>query len=80
MCTRGERRKKTFSKSNRNAKLFKTVTGYSLDNVGRYKKCKYLECRSDSERTNSEWNGKRNYKYGDKKRFARSEDELKNIV
>lgn len=73
MCgNRGERRKKTFTKAQRQAKLYETITGVSskefVGEVGRFKKDKHLEARTDDDKTNSDWYGKKNYKHGDKKR------------
>lgn len=81
MCDRGERRKKTFKKAQRQAKLFETVTGVSskeyVGELGRFKKDKHLETRTDDDKTNSEWYGKKNYKHGDKKVFTSMDDQVK---
>ena len=62
MCDRGERRKKTFNKAIHQAKVYKDVTGVSskefVGDVGRFKKCKHLETRTDCDKTNSDWYGK----------------------
>lgn len=82
MCeNRGERRKKTFNKAQRQAKLYKAVTGCSpqeyIGELGRFKKDKHLETRTDDDKTNSEWYGKKNYKHGDKKVFTSMDDQVK---
>ena len=82
MCDRGERRKKTFNKAVHQAKVYEDVTGVSskefVGDVGRFKKCKHLETRTDDDKTNSEWFGRQNFKQGDKKRFAKCEAEKLN--
>ena len=80
MCNRGERRKKTFNKAQRQARLYETVTGLSskecVGEIGRFKKDKHLETRTDDDKTNSEWYGKKNYKHSEKKRFAKLDDQM----
>lgn len=79
MCDRGERRKKTFNKAVHQAKVYEDVTGVSskefVGDVGRFKKCKHLETRTDYDKTNSDWYGKKNYKHSEKKRFAKLDDQ-----
>ncbi len=84
MCDRGERRKKTFNKAKRHAKVYEMVARVSSEEfvgeVGRFKKCKHLETRTDNDKTNSNWYGKNNYKHSDKKRFAKMEEDEKDFV
>ena len=85
MCgNRGERRKKTFTKAQRQAKLYATITSVSskefVGDIGRFKKCKHLETRTDDDKTNSEWHGKKNYKHGDKKRFENLNQQEKELI
>ena len=84
MFDRGERRKKTFNKAVRQARIYEIVTGVSskefIGDVGRFKKCRNLETRTDDDKTNSEWHGKKNYKHGDKKRFENLNQQEKELI
>ena len=69
---RGKRRKSTFKRAIRQANLYKLITGKCLEEIsgdfGRFKKDKHLHTRTDDDKTNSEWWGKKNYKPSDKRR------------
>lgn len=75
--TRGERRKKDYHKGIRKYKLCESIWGdaedYNDGVLGKYIDGK-IHDHEDFRKTNSEWNGKRNYKHGDKKRLYSCED------
>ena len=75
--TRGERRKENYRKGIRKYKICKSVYGdaeeYNDGVLGKYIDGK-IHDHEDFRKTNSEWNGKHNYKHGDKKKADNCED------
>lgn len=75
--TRGDRRKKNYSKAIRKYKLCESIWGdakeYNDGILGKYIDGK-IHDHEEYRKTNSEWSGKHNYKHGDKQRADSCED------
>lgn len=75
--TRGDRRKKNYRKAIRKYKLCESILGdakeYNDGILGKYIDGK-IHDHEEYRKTNSEWNGKHNYKHGDKQRADSCED------
>ena len=79
MCeNRGERRKRTFNKANKHAKLYENITGCSdIGEIGRFKKDKHIEKNKvDDEKTNGNLNFKRNYRHSDMKKIEDLDEQI----
>ena len=81
---RGKRRKNTFKRAIRQANLYKLITGKWLEGIagdfGRFKKDKHLSARTDDDKTNSEWWGKKNYKPSDRRRSERLDSQMMEYI
>ena len=75
--TRGDRRKKNYHKAIRKYKLCESIWGdakeYNDGILGKYIDGK-IHDHEEYRKTNSEWDGKHNYKHGDKQRADSCED------
>ena len=76
--SRGVKRKQSFKKAKRKQIIFIMATKNPIKEIGRFRKGIKINHCYDGRKTNSEICGKRNYKYGDMKRYLSCEEQIKN--
>ena len=80
MCDRGERRKKSFAKAIRSAKLYEIIFGVPakefVGEIGRFKKDNHIDAGNYKEKTNSDWRGKDNFRHGERKKYEKLKEQI----
>ena len=75
MYNYGEKRKKSFKKAKKKLITWETICKEKYSGtVGRFKKDSQLNCQSN--KTNSSVYGDKNYKYGDRKKYEKTECKI----